>query len=73
MRNILRAAFTLRIVRSALKVSLVVGTILNFVNQGGPILAGARIDWFHLVLNYFVPYCASSYSATKNEITGSGE
>lgn len=71
--NTIRAAFTLRIIRSAMTISLVVGTILNFVNQGENILSGQGINWFHLVLNYFVPYCVSSYSAAKNETTRSGE
>ena len=71
--NAIRAAFTLRIVKNAMTISLVVGTILNFVNQGENILSGQNIKWFQLVLNYFVPYCVSSYSAAKNEITRSGE
>ncbi len=49
-------------------VSMVVGTLLNLINQGGPVLDGAPLSWPHLLLNYLVPFCVSSYSAAKNEI-----
>jgi len=49
-------------------VSLVVGTLLNLINQAGPVLNGAPLSWPHLLLNYLVPFCVSSYSAAKNEI-----
>lgn len=61
-------ACSTRIVQSALLVVLVVGTVLNLINQGGAILAGNGISWFYLLLNYLVPYCVASYSAAKNEM-----
>lgn len=57
------------IVRNACTVSLVVGTILNVINQSEPMLNGMAISWSHLFLNYLVPYCVASYSAAKNELT----
>ncbi|MDP3844386.1 MAG: nitrate/nitrite transporter NrtS [Oxalobacteraceae bacterium] len=69
MRSFLRIVCSARIAHSALRVALVVGTVLNLVNQSGAILVGIGISWFHLLLNYFVPYCVASYSAAKNEIT----
>ena len=56
------------IVRNAVKVSLVVGTLLNLINQGDVIVANGAISWTHFVLNYIVPYCVASYSAAKNEM-----
>lgn len=56
------------IVRNAVRVSLVVGTILNVVNQGENVWNGEPISWLHAALNYLVPYCVASYSATKNEL-----
>ncbi len=53
---------------AALKVALVVGTMLNLINQGGRLLDGLALSWFHLSLNYLVPYCVSSYSAARNEM-----
>ncbi|MBI2277081.1 MAG: nitrate/nitrite transporter NrtS [Dechloromonas sp.] len=56
------------IVRAAIKVALVVGTILNLINQGGRLVEGLSPAWFHVLLNYLVPYCVSSYSAARNEL-----
>lgn len=56
------------IVLAAIKVALVVGTILNLINQGGRVMEGLPPTWFHVVLNYLVPYCVSSYSAARNEL-----
>ena len=49
----------------ALAVALVVGTILNLINQGGAILAGGPVDWPKFLLNYLVPYCVSTYGAVS--------
>jgi len=53
------------IVRRAIKVSAVVGTVLNLINQGQGFLGGGAISWPHVVLNYAVPFCVSAYSAVK--------
>jgi hypothetical protein len=68
VRPLLRAAMRPRIVRNALKVALLVGAVLNLVNQGGRILDGNPVSWLQVVMNFFVPYCVSTYSAAKNEI-----
>lgn len=69
MKTFLQIVCSVRIAQSALRIALVVGTVLNLVNQGGAILIGIGISWFHLLLNYLVPYCVASYSAAKNDIT----
>lgn len=70
---LLRTACKRPIVMAAIKVALVVGTILNVINQGGRLMEGLSPSWFHVVLNYMVPYCVSSYSAARNEMRRSGE
>lgn len=69
MKQILQLACSARIPQSALRIALLVGTALNVINQGENILAGNNIAWFHLFLNYLVPYCVASYSAARNQIT----
>ena len=69
MQRFLRIARSRRIVLGALGVSAVVGTALNAINQGPVLLSGAGVSWPHLVLNYLVPYCVATYSATRNELT----
>ena len=65
MRALVHAALSRRIACAALRVALVVGTVLNMVNQGPSILAGEAPSWMHVAVNYFVPYCVASYSGAK--------
>lgn len=69
MRAFLKALTKRQIVRSALKVSMVVGSILNLINHNGLMLDDGTISWLHVAMNYAVPYCVSSYSAAMNEIS----
>lgn len=56
-----------QVVRRALKVAVVVGTILVAINQGGAILAGAlpAALLVKILLTYLVPYCVSTYAAVE--------
>jgi hypothetical protein len=67
--RLIRTAFSKRIIRSALQVSAVVGTLLNLINQGGALWSGEDISWVHIAMNYLVPYCVASYSAARNQLT----
>jgi hypothetical protein len=51
--------------RRSLVVALVVGTILNLINQGDGLLGPAPIDWPRLLLTYLVPYIVSTYGAVS--------
>lgn len=53
---------------TSLKVSLVVGTVLNAINQGGVIFEEGDISWGLFAMNYIVPYCVAIYSAAQNEM-----
>lgn len=55
------------IVVNAVRVAIVVGLILNLINQSGRLRSGMDIAWGQVVLNFLVPYCVASYSAAKNE------
>lgn len=69
MRDLLRAACSRNIASNALRISLVVGTVLNVINQGGAIFVGTGVSWPHVFLNYMVPYLVATYSAAKNQTT----
>ncbi len=56
------------ILLGAAKVALVVGVILNSINQGPALWHGAEVSWWHVLLNFAVPFCVSSYSAAKNQM-----
>ena len=68
MNELLRVAVSAPIVKNSIKIALVVGALLNLINQGPNIFQGEQVSWPHLLLNFLVPYCVASYSAAKNEI-----
>lgn len=63
-----RHAWRAPVPQNALKVALVVGIILNFINQGSAFYGQDDISWPHVVLNFLVPYCVASYSAARVRI-----
>ncbi|MBZ0142335.1 MAG: nitrate/nitrite transporter NrtS [Rhodocyclaceae bacterium] len=68
-----KAACRTRNLVIALRVSLLVGTVLNILNQGERLLGGAP-SWFNVLCNYLVPFCVSAYSAARSEMrSGRGD
>jgi len=65
MRALLSQALARPVVANAVKVSLVVGTFLNAINQGAAIWHATGVEWDKIALNYAVPYLVASYSAAK--------
>jgi hypothetical protein len=51
----------------ALKVAVLVGTILVLINQGDVLLAGQASGktWLQIVLTYMVPYCVSTFASVQ--------
>jgi hypothetical protein len=49
----------------SLWVALIVGTILNLINQGDSLLASRPLDIVKLVLTYIVQYFVSTYGAVS--------
>ena len=62
-RDALRRTFGGRSVRRSLAVAVIVGTILNAINQGPEILSGHWPIWWKLILTYFVPFAVASYGS----------
>lgn len=65
MVDLLKGMAHKTVISNALRVSLVVGTCLNAINQGSAIWHGSGVEWGKVVLNYVVPYLVASYSAAK--------
>lgn len=59
----LRETFSGPILRRSLIVALVVGTVLNAINQGPEIWRGDDVVVWKLALTYCVPFCVASYGA----------
>jgi len=65
MGRIWRYAVSDGVPRRSCSVALIVGTILNLINQGDAMLAGMPLDIAKLLLTYLVPYCVSTYGAVS--------
>ena len=64
-RELRDCALTGGVPRRSLWAALVVGTILNLINQGDALFADQRLDWTKLLLTYLVPYCVTTYGAVS--------
>lgn len=55
------------IVRRALRVAAVVGTLLVAINYTDRFLVGAlaTLDWVKMGVTYLVPYCVSTFTAVE--------
>jgi hypothetical protein len=49
-------------------VALVVGTVLNLINQGDAFLGGGSINWLKIALTYVVPYAVCTYGAVSSQL-----
>ena len=54
--------------RRSLFAALLVGTVLNLINQGDALLGAVPINWFKIILTYCVPYAVSTYGAVSVQI-----
>lgn len=66
MTSFFQLALSRSILKNSVKIAVVVGLLLNLINQGGNIWAGTNISWPHIFMNFLVPYCVATYSAVKN-------
>ena len=62
-RELWECAVATGVPRRSFAAAVVVGTILNLINQGDALFGGRTLDWTKLVLTYIVPYCVATYGA----------
>jgi hypothetical protein len=65
LKQAFRYALSDGIPRRSLLVAIVVGTVLNLINQGDALLGAASVNWTKLFLTYLVPYAVSTYGAVS--------
>jgi len=46
-------------------VAVIVGTILNLINQGDALLSGGPLNFTKIILTFVVPYCVATYGAVS--------
>lgn len=52
--------------RRSLKIALVVGTLLNLINQGDMLMADiGTVNWAKCAMTYVVPYLVSTWGAVS--------
>lgn len=49
--------------RRSLKVALIVGAVLNIINQGDALFGDAQLNFTKMILTFVVPYCVATYGA----------
>ena len=49
--------------KMALIIALIVGTILNLINQGHLLSTLDKVNWLNIVLTYCVPFCVATFSS----------
>ena len=55
--------------RRSFLVALIVGTILNLINQGDALFGDGRVNWAKIILTFAVPYCVATYGAVSYRLT----
>lgn len=65
IKNEIETKLSKKIITKALRISLVVGIILNIINQGELIITldFANISFLKIFLTFMVPFCVSMYTA----------
>jgi hypothetical protein len=63
----LNLALSGQVVRTALRITFIVGTVLALINHGAAIveLSLSSKNVLQILLTYMVPYCVSTYSSVK--------
>ena len=54
--------------RCSMQVALIVGTILNAINQGDALFGSAPVAWWKVALTYCVPYFVCTYGAVTSKL-----
>ncbi len=69
LRRAIRYALSDGIPLRSFYVALVVGTILNLINQGDALFGPAQMNWIKIVLTYMIPYAVSTYGAVSYRLS----
>lgn len=51
------------------RVALIVGVLLNLINQGDALLGHRHVNVIKLVLTFVVPYCVATYGAVSYRLS----
>ena len=54
-----------QIIKRSLIVAVIVGTVLNFINQGDAITGSTTFNLLKCILTYMVPFCVATYGSVS--------
>jgi hypothetical protein len=69
MLEVCRCCVSDGVPRRSFIVALVVGTILNLINQGDVLFGAGRLNVPKLLLTFAVPYCVATYGAVSYRLS----
>ena len=55
--------------RRSLVVALIVGTVLNLINQGDALFGKGHLNLTKIILTFAVPYCVATYGAVSYRLS----
>jgi hypothetical protein len=55
--------------RRSFIVALIVGTILNLINQGDALFGDGHLNLTKIILTYAVPYCVATFGAVSYRLS----
>ncbi len=59
----LRCALSWPVAKRSLLVMVIIGSVLNLINQGDLLLSSGPINWWKVILTYCVPFCVATFGA----------
>lgn len=65
VRAWLALATTRDIVQRAIRVGIIVGMVLNLINQGDALFGEKDVNWIKFFVTFFVPYSVSTYAGVE--------
>lgn len=70
----IQEAIHAEVVKRALRVAIIVGVLLNIINQGEAIFSNFKeIQLGQFILTFLVPYFVSTYSSVLSQLSKQGE
>lgn len=71
LRRVFQSCVTGGVPRRSFFIALVVGIILNAINQGDVLIAGGDVNGLKVLLTFIVPYCVATYGAVSYQLSAS--
>jgi hypothetical protein len=67
--NAIRLSLSWHVAKRSIVIMVLVGTVLNLINQGDVLLSLDTINWWKVALTYCVPFCVATYGAYSAFLT----